>query len=76
MRFLSTINNDYQYIERSNERTDKYQSQLPILAIPDLEATCKRYLDAVRPIITDGKNRQAVGKTKFNNLFVFYSFLN
>jgi len=54
LRLLTTINHDYQYLERSNEKTDKYQPNLPILPIPNLEDTCKRYLDAVRPLIYDG----------------------
>lgn len=61
MRLLSTASptatttkQDFQFIERSTEPTDKYQSQLPILPIPELNETCKRYLDAVRPLIIDG----------------------
>lgn len=38
-------------MERSSEPTDKFQSQLPLLPIPELHDTCARYLDALRPLI-------------------------
>lgn len=41
------------YLERSKIPTMHFQASLPRLPIPDLEATCQRYLRALRPVLSD-----------------------
>lgn len=49
VRLLSILNEDYQYIERSNEKTDKYE--LPPRPVPRLEDTCERYHPINNPFL-------------------------
>ncbi|KOC68074.1 Carnitine O-palmitoyltransferase 2, mitochondrial, partial [Habropoda laboriosa] len=52
-RSISTKwNEEYQYIERSKTPTLHFQPSLPRLPIPKLEDTCKRYLNAQRPLLS------------------------
>lgn len=44
---------DYNYFKRSILSTDHFQYSLPRLPIPKLEATCERYLAAVKPILNN-----------------------
>ena len=48
-RFKSDVS--YQYLEKSPLPTYKFQRSLPRLSIPDLNKTCHRYLEALKPII-------------------------
>lgn len=41
----------YQYLQKSAIPSQKFQKSLPRLAIPKLENTCRRYLEALKPII-------------------------
>lgn len=45
-------NEEYQYIERSKTPTMHFQPSLPHLPIPKLEDTCRRYLNAQRPLLS------------------------
>ncbi|XP_074596788.1 carnitine O-palmitoyltransferase 2, mitochondrial-like [Brevipalpus obovatus] len=49
---------DYNYLDKSQIPTDYYQSKLPILPIPSLEDSCRRYLAALRPIIANDEQYQ------------------
>lgn len=40
------------------EKTFQYQNSLPSLPVPHLNETLRRYLDSVRPHVTDGEYRQ------------------
>lgn len=44
------LNSTYQYIQRSNIPTNKFQRSLPRLKIPKLEKTCERFVAALEPI--------------------------
>lgn len=44
---------DYQYWQRSTVPTLHFQPSLPRLPIPDLPNTCKRYLRAHKPILSN-----------------------
>lgn len=44
---------DYNYFKPSLLPTDHFQYSLPSLPIPKLDATCERYLLAVKPILND-----------------------
>nr|XP_034173162.1 carnitine O-palmitoyltransferase 2, mitochondrial [Osmia lignaria] len=44
---------DYQFLERSQTPTMHFQSSLPRLSIPKLEDTCRRYLNAQRPLLSN-----------------------
>ncbi|CAK9831212.1 Carnitine O-palmitoyltransferase 2, mitochondrial [Anthophora retusa] len=43
---------EYQYLERSKTPTMHFQQSLPRLPIPKLEDTCRRYLNAQRPLLS------------------------
>ena len=65
---LSTINcrhsssdSSYQYLQKSSVPTKKFQSSLPRLPVPELNKTCQRYLEALKPIIS---NENQLNKTK------------
>ena len=56
--FLSSVLGNHgdandKYLERSKIPTMHFQASLPRLPIPDLEATCQRYLRALRPVLSD-----------------------
>lgn len=46
---------DYQYWQKSKVPTLHFQPSLPRLPIPELPNTCKRYLRAQRPIVSDNE---------------------
>ncbi|XP_059611448.1 carnitine O-palmitoyltransferase 2, mitochondrial [Phlebotomus argentipes] len=50
VRFFST--HDYQFLHRSSLPMLHFQRSLPRLPIPELGATCERYLAALRPLLT------------------------
>ncbi|XP_043485133.1 carnitine O-palmitoyltransferase 2, mitochondrial-like isoform X2 [Leptopilina heterotoma] len=45
--------NDYEFIQRSKIRTMHFQASLPRLPIPKLEDTCRRYLNAQKPLLSE-----------------------
>lgn len=49
----SSSDPSYQYLQRSAIPTMKFQPSLPRLPIPELDKTCERYLEALKPIISD-----------------------
>lgn len=55
---------DYQYLQRSKIPTMHFQKSLPRLPVPKLEDTCKRYLDAQRPILTSEEYKNTESYTK------------
>jgi len=57
-RFKSTSSVDYNYLEKSILPTNTFENSLPRLAIPSLQDTCSRYLEALEPIIADGNQFQ------------------
>ncbi|XP_072752082.1 carnitine O-palmitoyltransferase 2, mitochondrial isoform X2 [Anoplolepis gracilipes] len=46
-------NSEYQYMQISKVPTLHFQASLPRLPIPKLEDTCKRYLNAQKPLLND-----------------------
>ncbi|KAJ8683208.1 hypothetical protein QAD02_019000 [Eretmocerus hayati] len=46
-------NNEFEYIQQSRVPTMHFQPSLPRLPIPKLEDTCRRYLNAQRPLLQD-----------------------
>jgi len=46
-------NGDRDFLHKSVVPTDHFQKSLPRLPVPKLEDTCRRYLAAQRPILTD-----------------------
>ena len=54
LKSWSTNNADeYNNLMKSNVPTDYYQASLPQLPIPRLDLSCQRYLNALRPIISN-----------------------
>lgn len=53
----SSLENEYQYLQRSNMPTYYFQKSLPRLPIPKPEKTLERYLAAQRPLLTDEEFR-------------------
>lgn len=51
-RISTKKNEEYQYIEKSKTPTMHFQLSLPRLPIPKLEDTCRRYLNAQRPLLS------------------------
>ena len=49
--FIARTNSSYQYLQTSIIPTFKFENSLPKLPIPELNKTCHRYLDALKPII-------------------------
>lgn len=50
---LSSSSEDHRYIElKTKVHTFHFQDSLPRLPIPKLEDTCRRYLDAQKPLLT------------------------
>ncbi|XP_031846888.2 carnitine palmitoyltransferase 2 isoform X1 [Nomia melanderi] len=55
-RHTSTQKDDeYQYIKKSKIPTMHFQPYLPRLSIPELKDTCKRYLNAQKPLLSHEK---------------------
>lgn len=52
-RNSSSLQNDYQFLQRSNMPTYYFQKSLPRLPIPKAEKSLERYLTAQRPLLTD-----------------------
>ncbi|XP_034944753.1 carnitine O-palmitoyltransferase 2, mitochondrial [Chelonus insularis] len=50
---------EYEYIQRSKVPTMHFQKSLPRLPIPKLEESCKRYLRALQPILTESEWQQS-----------------
>ncbi|XP_020279470.1 carnitine O-palmitoyltransferase 2, mitochondrial [Pseudomyrmex gracilis] len=53
----SRDNLEYQYMQMSKIPTMHFQASLPRLPIPKLEDTCRRYLNAQKPLLTDEEFR-------------------
>lgn len=51
-------NDDYQYIEKGQIPMLHFQRSLPRLPIPSLEKTCERFLDAVRPLVSEASHQE------------------
>ncbi|XP_058808413.1 carnitine O-palmitoyltransferase 2, mitochondrial [Phymastichus coffea] len=49
----TSVNDEYEYIQKSKVPTMHFQPSLPHLPIPKLEDSCKRYLNAQRPLLQD-----------------------
>ncbi|XP_076636406.1 carnitine palmitoyltransferase 2 [Colletes latitarsis] len=71
---LQTIRNtatqrdeEYQYIKRSKTPTMHFQRSLPRLPIPKLQDTCRRYLNAQKPLLS---NEQLEKTTSYVNEFL------
>ncbi|XP_076658046.1 carnitine palmitoyltransferase 2 [Halictus rubicundus] len=59
---------EYQYIKKSKTPTMHFQPSLPRLPIPKLEETCKRYLKAQKPLLS---NEQFEETSSSVNEFLF-----
>lgn len=66
MRCMSTksINNDYQYLQRSKVPTLHFQKSLPRLPIPKLNDTCAKYLAAQKPLLSPEEFEQTKHNVK------------
>lgn len=53
----------YQYLQRSKVPTMHFQKSLPRLPIPELSKTGERYLNAIRPIISNDQYKAAEQRT-------------
>lgn len=53
----------YQYMQRSKVPTMHFQKSLPRLPVPDLNNTKDRYLNALRPLLSQDKYNEAVKRT-------------
>ncbi|GAB0093404.1 carnitine O-palmitoyltransferase 2, mitochondrial [Sergentomyia squamirostris] len=52
-RFFATrTDSDYQFLTKTSLPMMHFQKSLPRLPIPELSATCERYLSALRPLLT------------------------
>ena len=80
----SSGSQDLRYIEpKTKVHTFHFQDSLPRLPIPKLEDTCRRYLDAQKPLLTPkqyeetkelvDKFQKREGPGMFNGLFMFSS---
>lgn len=70
-RKFSSYNEDsYQYLQNSIVPTMHFQASLPHLPIPELEKTCERYINAIRPITDDDefKKTQEIVTSFKNNV--------
>lgn len=63
-RNLSTQNDEYQFLHKSNMPTYYFQKSLPRLPIPKPEKTLERYLAAQRPLLTDDEYEVTKGYCK------------
>lgn len=64
----SAVDEEYEYLQRSIIPTMHFQPSLPRLPIPQLPDTCKRYLKAQRPILSDDEyNRTEKVTTSFRD---------
>ncbi|XP_012277606.1 carnitine O-palmitoyltransferase 2, mitochondrial [Orussus abietinus] len=52
-----TVDNEYEYIQKSTLPTMHFQPSLPRLPVPKLEKTCERYLRAQKPLLIDEQLR-------------------
>ncbi|XP_074597624.1 carnitine O-palmitoyltransferase 2, mitochondrial-like [Brevipalpus obovatus] len=52
-RCISSDHVDYQYLEKSNLPTNKFEKSLPSLPIPNLSESCERFLESMRAVIDD-----------------------
>lgn len=50
---FSSFSDDYQYIQKSIVPTLHFQKSLPRLPIPELSNTCERYLQSLKPILSN-----------------------
>lgn len=53
----------YQYLQRSKVPTMHFQKSLPRLPVPNLSNTRDRYLNALRPLLSQDKYAEAVKRT-------------
>ncbi|KAG8183892.1 hypothetical protein JTE90_002461 [Oedothorax gibbosus] len=51
---------DFQFLQRSIVPTDHFQDSLPRLPIPELEKTCERYINAIKPFIDEERFKKTV----------------
>ena len=58
-RFSSYQGDDYQYIHKSVIPTYHFQKSLRRLPIPKLEDSAKRYLNAVRAVVSESEYKEA-----------------
>nr|XP_003707949.1 PREDICTED: carnitine O-palmitoyltransferase 2, mitochondrial [Megachile rotundata] len=57
---------EYQYLEKSKTPTMHFQSSLPRLPIPELKDTCRRYLNAQKPLLSNEElNKTAIYVDEF-----------
>jgi carnitine O-palmitoyltransferase 2 len=64
-RFMSSYKSDeYQYLQRSSIPTYHFQKSLRRLPIPKLEDSARRYLNAVKAIVTDADYKQSEAVVK------------
>ncbi|UYV69813.1 CPT2 [Cordylochernes scorpioides] len=49
---------DYQYLQKSKVPTYHFQKSLPRLPIPELELSCSRYLEALKPLLTEAQMKE------------------
>ncbi|XP_054005673.1 carnitine O-palmitoyltransferase 2, mitochondrial [Hylaeus anthracinus] len=64
---IAERNDEYQYIKKSKTPTMHFQPSLPRLPIPKLEDSCKRYLNAQKPLLS---NEQLDKTTSYVNEFL------
>lgn len=58
---ISTSSDDYQYLQKSKLSLQHFQQSLPRLPIPPLEKTCHRYLNALKPLLSNEQFQQTEG---------------
>lgn len=49
---------DREYLHKSRIPTYHFQNSLPRLAIPDLDKSCQRYLNAQKPLVSDKEHQE------------------
>ena len=59
MRSISDSTRDERYIQYSKVPTDHFQGGLPRLPIPKLEKTLERYLEALKPVCSQGQYKHS-----------------
>ncbi|XP_023227745.1 carnitine O-palmitoyltransferase 2, mitochondrial-like [Centruroides sculpturatus] len=69
-KFSSHNEQNYQFLQQSIVPTMHFQASLPRLPIPELEKTCERYLNAVKPITSEEefKRTQGIVESFKNNI--------
>lgn len=85
--FFHSMSEEMQYIQQSIVPTMHFQDSLPRLPVPELNKTCDRYINALKPITDETKLQNTVkiiekfkceegkGKSFFFN-FIFIIFCN